>query len=318
LIREIAADGFAEGLDHFKDSGATAGAEVPGAHTGVVGAQVVEGFEVALGEVEDVDIIADGGAVVGGVVVAEDEEFLALARGDLRQQWEEVVGDSRRVFAHDSARVRPCGVEVSKQTGVPLLNAFSVAVLLCLRTLGRDVVGDHELGGEFGVSVWVCRAQRALFRDGDHAGDTGCVAVDGGRGGVDDVGDVVASGGAQEGESAIDIDAVVIQGDFPGFSHGLEGSEVDDTVNVGVFLEDIVQGFFIGDVEVVVMRPFPADEFNAVEDFGRRVVQVVDYDDRVVGFEEGEGGEGANIARATREEFSKKDKTKRWRRVSTQ
>lgn len=47
---------------------AFAGAEVPGAHARVVCAQVVEGFEVAVGEVEDVDVVADGGAVVGGVV----------------------------------------------------------------------------------------------------------------------------------------------------------------------------------------------------------------------------------------------------------
>lgn len=200
--------------------------------------------------------------------------------------------------------MRTCRVEVSEQPGVPLLDAFGVAVLLCLRTLSGDVVGDHELRGELGVSVWVCRAQRALFGDGDHARDTGCVAVDGGRGGVNDVGDVMASSRAQKGEGTIDIDAVIIQGDFTGLSYGLEGSEVDDTVDVGVFLEDIIQGLFVGDVEVVVVRPSAADEFNAVEDFGRGVVKVVDNDDRVVGFKESEGSEGANVAGATGEDFS--------------
>lgn len=88
LVRQIAADSFAKRLDHFKDGGAAAGAEIPGAHTRVVGAQVVEGLEVALGQVEDVDVIADGGAVVGGVVVAKDEEFLALPGCDLRKERE--------------------------------------------------------------------------------------------------------------------------------------------------------------------------------------------------------------------------------------
>ena len=68
FVRQIAAHGGAEGLDHLEDCAALAGAQVPGAHARVVGAQVVEGLEVAIGEVEDVDVVADGGAVVGGVV----------------------------------------------------------------------------------------------------------------------------------------------------------------------------------------------------------------------------------------------------------
>lgn len=47
---------------------ALASAKVPGAHARVVGAQVVEGLEMTSGQVEDVDVIADCGAVVGGVV----------------------------------------------------------------------------------------------------------------------------------------------------------------------------------------------------------------------------------------------------------
>lgn len=259
---------------------------------------------MALSEVEDVDVVADGGAVVRGVVVAEDEQLLALAGGDLRQQREQVVGHARGVFAHDAARVRPGRVEVSEQAGVPLLGRTAVAGLLGFGALGGNVVGDHELGGELGVSVGVSGSQGAFFRDGDHAGDAGGVAVDGGGGGVDDVGDIVAGGGAQEVEGAVDIDAVVVQGDLAGFPYGLEGGEVDDAVDVGVFLEDFVQGFIFGDVEAVVVRSFTADEFNAVEDFWRGIVEVVDYDDSVVGLEEGEGGEGANVARATGGEVS--------------
>lgn len=66
---------------------------------------------------------------------------------------------------------------------------------------------------------------------------------------------------------------------------------MDDTVNIGVFLEDIVESFFVGDVEVVVFRSSATDEFDAVEDFGGRVIEVVNYDDGIVGFEEGEGSE---------------------------
>ena len=68
LVGQVAADGVREGLDHVVDGGALAGAQVPGAHAWVVRAEVVEGDEVAAREVEDVDVVADGGAVFGGVV----------------------------------------------------------------------------------------------------------------------------------------------------------------------------------------------------------------------------------------------------------
>jgi hypothetical protein len=68
FVREVAADGGGEGLDHLVDGAALAGAQVPGANAGVVLAEVVEGGEVAVGEVEDVDVVADGGAVFGVVV----------------------------------------------------------------------------------------------------------------------------------------------------------------------------------------------------------------------------------------------------------
>ena len=63
FIGQVSAYGGAEGFDHVKDGAAFACAEVPGSDAGMVIAEVVEGDEVALGEVEDVDVVADGGAV---------------------------------------------------------------------------------------------------------------------------------------------------------------------------------------------------------------------------------------------------------------
>jgi len=68
LVRKLAANGFVEGGDHLEDGGANAGAEVPGAHTGVDSAEVVEGCQVAGGQIFDVEVVADGGAVLGVVV----------------------------------------------------------------------------------------------------------------------------------------------------------------------------------------------------------------------------------------------------------
>lgn len=68
FVGEVAADGLGEGTDHLVDSAATAGTKIPGAHTGVVGAEVVEGLEVAVCEVKNVNVVADSGSVVRSVV----------------------------------------------------------------------------------------------------------------------------------------------------------------------------------------------------------------------------------------------------------
>lgn len=68
LVGQVAADGGGEGLDHLVDGAALAGTQVPGADTGVVVAEIVEGLQVAVGQVQDVDVVTDGGAVVRGVV----------------------------------------------------------------------------------------------------------------------------------------------------------------------------------------------------------------------------------------------------------
>lgn len=68
LVGELAADGSREGADHLVDGATLAGAQVPGADAGVVCAQVVEGLQVAVGKVEDVDVVANRGSVAGVVV----------------------------------------------------------------------------------------------------------------------------------------------------------------------------------------------------------------------------------------------------------
>jgi hypothetical protein len=56
-------------------------------------------------------------------------------------------------------------------------------------------------------------------------------------------------------------------------------------VNIRVLIEHLVQRNFIGDVKFIEFRPLPADEFDAVDDFLGRVVEVVNNDDLVIGLE---------------------------------
>ena len=68
LVLELLAAGGTKGPDDGEDGAAFAGAQVPGSHARVVGAEVGEGREVALREVFDVEVVADCGTVRGGVV----------------------------------------------------------------------------------------------------------------------------------------------------------------------------------------------------------------------------------------------------------
>lgn len=79
----------------------------------------------------------------------------------------------------------------------------------------------------------------------------------------------------------------------------LQGGKVDDTVDVWVFGEDIVQGLLVVDVAGIALGSLAADELDAVDDFIGGIVRVVDNDDLVVGLEQGEGGEGADVAGTT-------------------
>ena len=74
---------------------------------------------------------------------------------------------------------------------------------------------------------------------------------------------------------------------------------MDHIVNVWILLKDLVERGLICNVAFVEGRSLAADELDAVYDFFGGVVEVVDDDDLVVGFEEGESRERANVAGTT-------------------
>lgn len=76
---------------------------------------------MAFSEVDDVDVVADAGAVVCRVVVAENSQQLQLADGDLGNVRHEIVGLAVGVFADAAADVRSDGVEVAQRNYVPTL-----------------------------------------------------------------------------------------------------------------------------------------------------------------------------------------------------
>jgi len=73
---------------------------------------------------------------------------------------------------------------------------------------------------------------------------------------------------------------------------------VDYAVNVWILLEDLVKVLFFPDVDMIERWALAADKFNSIERLFRGIVEVVGDDDFETGFEQGEGGEGANVAGA--------------------
>ena len=75
---------------------------------------------------------------------------------------------------------------------------------------------------------------------------------------------------------------------------------MNDAVNVGVSLEDLVEAILIGDIDLDEIGLLAADSLNTVEGLGGGVVQVISDNDLVASLEEGKGGEGANVPGTTR------------------
>lgn len=79
----------------------------------------------------------------------------------------------------------------------------------------------------------------------------------------------------------------------------LESSKVDDAVDFGVSLEDLVEAVLLGDIDLDESGLLAADGLNAVQSLGRGVVQVISDDNLVVSLQQSQSGERANVARTT-------------------
>jgi len=96
----------------------------------------------------------------------------------------------------------------------------------------------------------------------------------------------------------------------------LERCKVDDIVELWVFHEDAIKSRLVRDVHVVVSGPFAGDDFYPVHAFFRGVVEVVDDDYIIAGFEKGNDGERANVARTSKALSAIIDSPVAWRMAS--
>lgn len=110
-------------------------------------------------------------------------------------------------------------IEVSQQCAVPVIPILPL--LLEIVTLGLNMISDQGLDCSFCATIWICGTDGAMFWDGNHVFETCSIAVDGGRGGEDDVGDIMTSHRREQADGAIDVCPPIFQRNLSRFAYGL-------------------------------------------------------------------------------------------------
>lgn len=59
---------------------------------------------------------------------------------------------------------------------------------------------------------------------------------------------------------------------------------MNDTIYVGILLEDLVKSAVIGNIDIVETRPLAADQLDTVDSLLGRIVKIVSDDDFVASF----------------------------------
>ena len=108
--------------------------------------------EMRLGQIVDVDVVADARAVFGGVIVPKYVDRLSLPKSGLQDQWDE-VGFGAMVLAQLTFRICTSGIEVAKGCG--------------LESIGFVEVLKHLLHDEFGPSIGVDGILGVILGHGD-------------------------------------------------------------------------------------------------------------------------------------------------------
>src|SRR5690606_31426136 len=81
--------------------------------------QIIDRGDMTDGEIDDMDIVPDAGAVARRVVVPEHFQFRQAADGDLRDEREKIVRNAVRVFADPARRMRADRIEIAKIANLP-------------------------------------------------------------------------------------------------------------------------------------------------------------------------------------------------------
>ena len=240
---------------------------------------------VGFGQIHDVQVVPDAGAVWGVVVSAKHREGLADAGHGLGEERNQIVGHTQGQLPDVGGRMCADGVEVPKQGHMG-------------RTASRRMVFQDALARLFGPAV---RRLRPLERRRFSHGHVLRFPVDGAARGEHNVVHVVCAGHFEEHPKAAHVVGGVHRRFGHAFPHGFVRGEVQHADKV-MPPEKPFQRRFVANVEGFKGNVVAHNGPDPVHSRGFGVVQVVHqhrHESRLV---EGHGGVASDVACATCDE----------------
>ena len=241
-----------------------------------------DGRHVGLGQVDDVDVVADARPVGRRIVVAEDREALAQSGGRLRDVGHEVLRHAARQLADQRRGVGADGVEIAQ--------CDALEPLVGLDRVAQDVLAH-------GLRVAVGRLGRLagrLLRDGLLVR----LAVDGARRREDDVRPLEVAHQLDDVHERREVVAVVLEGLLDRLAHGLRGREVDHRVEFVLFKDLRAEGLHVAAVHLDARHVDARDLAHALDGVDVAVREVVGDHHVVTGVDELHGGVRADVSGA--------------------
>jgi hypothetical protein len=265
FARNFATGDFFGRVEYFEDGKAAAVADVKG-----LAGNFFDGFEraeVGIGDVEDVDVVADAGAVGRGIVGTENFEVWDKTKGGVENFGNE-VGFNAMSFAAfgggaSSVEIAESGIV---QAGV------------------SAIVGENFFEAEFGFAVGIDGIFGMVFGSGDGVR----LAVSGGGGREDEFSHAVASYCVEEIDAGGDVGGVEGAGFADGFGDESFAGEVHDGVDL-VFGEDFF--YLRADTEIGL-----AENRFGRDGGGVAFLKIIEGDDLVAAGEEDLRADAADVA----------------------
>ena len=223
LRRDGMSRNVAASLDHLHHREAEAVPQIV-APTALI--QRVQRQDVRLRQVADVDVVADAGAIGGGVVIAEDLDAFALAQGHLQRQRDEMRLGMMILAALGRGA---SGVEVAQRGIAQAVHAVE-PVEQALQDVLRFAVG-------------AARHDAFCLRDGDALR----VVEEIGRRGEDEPLRAVSHGVLQQIQTVGDVIPQIFEGQRHGFADEGVGGEMHDGLGP-LSLEQGLDGVEVGQI----------------------------------------------------------------------
>jgi hypothetical protein len=265
FARNFAAGDFFGGVEDFEDGKAAAVADVEGFAGD--GFDRFESAEVRIGNVEDVDVIADAGAVGRGIVRAENFELRKETEGGVENLGDE-VGFHAVGFAAFGGSAS--GIEIA-ESGIVEAGIGAI-------------VGEDFFEAKFGLAIGIDGVFGVIFGDGDGVR----LAISGGGRREDEFFHPVASYGVEKIDASGDVGGV----ESAGFADGFGDQSLSGEMHDGV---DLVSGKdcfdFGADPEVG-----PAEDGLGRHGGGVAFLKIIQGDDLVAAGEEDLRADAADVA----------------------